>query len=195
MIYLSNIYPVKEFIAAHEICHGLLYASGFKVIKHKKNKFDFFEGQVVSFAHHFPLNEILKKYNLYNLYYKENLEIQSEDQIKKNLQFFYKTGYDGSDRDKNVQITFQCLGFLYKSSRAARKRLERLMKLLPSEIYNKYKSIRKIINNISKPKLITPSGCMKVMTEILKLYGTDNEFIKDFNGFDDYLSYDELLGQ
>ena len=69
------------------------------------------------------------------------------------------------------------------------------MKSLPPEIYGKYQAVRKIVSKISPSRLITPSGCTELMVEILKSYKAENEFIKDFNGFDDRLPFKELLGE
>lgn len=192
MIYLSDTNPVKECIAAHEICHGLLYARGFKIVKHKEKKFGAFEGEVISFAHHFPLHEVFKEYDLE---YGKDIIRKSENIIKKNIEILQQIKYNGSNKDMNIARTFQCLGFSYISDRSARRRLERLIRSLPSEIYDKYEAIRSIVGSMPATELITQGGCMKIMIEILKLYKAEDEFIKDFDGFDDYLTYEELLGK
>lgn len=196
IVYLSDVDPIKEVMAAHEVCHGLLYARGFKIIKHKKIKFDFLEGKVLSFAHHFPLFDLLKKYNLYHLHKKEGIYKKFEETIRRNIQILQQSKYNGSNHVRNIAATFQYLGMVHlRFPCATRMRLERLIKSLPSEIHSRYKAIRKIVNKIPNSQLITPPSCMRLMTEMLKLYGVENEFIKDFDGFDDYISYKGLLGQ
>ncbi len=196
MVYLSHVNPIKEVIAAHEACHGLLFARGFKIIKHKKIKFDFLEGRVLSFVHHFPLNDFLKKYNLYHLHKKEGVYEKLEESIRKNILFFQQNKYNGSNHTLNIAITFQYLEMIHLGfPRATRRRLEKLIKSFLPEIYSKYEAVRKIVNSVPRDDLLTPSTCMKVMGKILKLYKVENEFIKDFDGFDDYLSYNEVLGQ